>query len=330
MNSEDLVELLKTETAKSPAQLEERVWAKLHKPRRTGVTRFVLVGATCALAAFVAMAALHRTRPEGASAPLITNRARIAPQPGSTLEGKTSNAILRKGRVLVSAWGEPVSIQVGSHKVASEAAVFWVQTAGDHVEVGVYEGIVMVDGEQVTRSAAREEVEHVLTLEAPTAAEQRQWFLVNNSLRQADVDDAITRLGRLADQSTLGAEAALLKKGQVELWQKHDAVAARLTLQSMLARFPHSALAPDAELSLLEALVEQSQWLEVRSGARRFVEAHPRSERLNEVAFIEAVALWNTEAHDDSCRALKTIERNTLGPTQRETYDALVDRCPRP
>ncbi len=259
-----------------------------------------------------------------APAPLVTNRARVAPMAGSVFDGKTASATLSKGRVLVSAWGETVMIQVGSHKVTSEAAVFWVDANAD---VGVYDGVVMVDGQKVTRKATREEVEAVIALEAPSALEQRQWFLVNKALRYNDVDDALARLSRLADQNVSGAEAALLKKGQVELAQKHDPTAARLTLQSQLARYPLGALAPDAEVALLEAMLEQKQWAEVRSGAKRFAQAHPKSERLTQVAFIDAVALSNSDARDELCRALGRIERAGLAGTQLEPFDALSAQC---
>lgn len=263
-------------------------------------------------------------KPSKAPPPLITNRARVAPQPGSTFDGKTSSATLSKGRALVSAWGETVIIQAGSHKVTSEASVFWVDANGD---VAVYDGVVMVDGQKVTRKATLEEVESVIALEAPTALEQRQWFLVNKALRYNDVDDALARLTRLADQNSSGAEAALLKKGQVELAQKHDAVAARLTLQSLLARYPLGVLAPDAEVSLLEVLVEQKQWAEVRAGVKRFIDSHPKSERLNQVAFIDAVALSSTDARDEMCRVLKAIDRAALSASQLEPFDSLNGQC---
>lgn len=291
------------ETEAPHPAVKERVWRSLEGgPRkRTNGARVAL-----GLAAVAAMAVLAfvwlRPRTVSHSADGFAYVATSA-----RFEEQSRQLVLRSGRLEVSSWGTPVVVTAGSTRVDVESAVAVVEVAGEHVIVRAAEGTVLIDGvRQTATPQSRTEAGSLTTLEALEPSDARVLraeAAAETASREHRWADAKVALDVVAGSSSLRAESALLKRGELELRQLRDPAAALVSFDEGDARFPAGALAMERSLSALEASVARAQWNDVEARSDRFLTRFPQSNRRAEVLTVRASALHAQGRLSDACAA---------------------------
>ncbi len=207
---------------------------------------------------------------------------------------------LKSGQLVVSAWAGPVEVWAGGRHVTVDAAVASVQVAADRVEVTPLAGAILLDGQRLeapTRDAppnlALPEPADVSVLRASRRAQ-----LAEASHRWGEATEALAEVGRA---NTLAAEAALTRKGELELTEMKAPERALETFEEAGRRFPQGSLNQERSLSSLEALAALHRWPEVTERAKAFVAAFPESERRVEVQRLEVTALLETGHQAQAC-----------------------------
>jgi outer membrane protein assembly factor BamD (BamD/ComL family) len=157
--------------------------------------------------------------------------------------------------------------------------------------------------------------------------ETRGWLLAEDALARGQVEDALTAFEAVGRQGGLRAEAALLRKGQLELWTKAEPERALRTLAEAARRYPQGDLARENALSRLEAVMALERWAEVRREAGEFVARFPSSERQGEVLFIGAIGAWRAGDLESACAALSKFEVGKLPKAHRTNHAQLSKLC---
>lgn len=202
-------------------------------------------------------------------------------------EQEQQTLTLRQGRLAVSAWNTPVVVEARGQRITVESAVVVVEVAGDRVSVEGVEGAFVIDGERHEASdasrAAAGDVGPLQTLEGPEAPLARAETLATAAMQAQRWDDASRALSVVAKSSSLRAEAALLKRGELELRRLAQPLRALASFDEGDVRFPDGTLAMERSLSALEAAVAGQQWESAVQRADRFLTRFPSTERSAEV-----------------------------------------------
>ncbi len=295
MKERELIDGLRQQTGLVPHGAKERVFRRLAQPRALGPARPLLAFAVALSLGFavVAGALALRTRPVPAPARPLTfggSGFAVVTTPGAQLtpRGPASFA-LASGGLAASAWSHPLELTAAGKTVRAEAARFTLEVAGESVVLGVDEGVVMIEGEQVVAPARwpvaaqpAVDVALVRSAEPPGATDDRAWRLAEDAARAGQVDRALEQFRVVSSHDGLRAEAALLRQGQLLLWSRHDAAAALEVLDQGARRFPAGSLAQDTALSRLEALAALGR-PELPREAKDFLARYPENERRAEV-----------------------------------------------
>lgn len=292
MNHQELVQQLRDATAHTPPDARDRVWRRLRTTERPAAQRWPwLAGAAFATAAVLAFVLVPRA-PKVMPLVAIGGEGFVTVAPAGALTRQGSALELRTGEVLVSSWGGQVELVAGGHHVKSDAAVFALRAAPDFA-LTVEEGAVLLDGERIAaprRAATPPDFGPLRATEPSEASIERAWVLAENAAAEGRIEEAIERFAALAKLSSLRAEAALLRKAQLELWSQHRPELALSTLTTATERFPSGALRQEIAFSELEAYVAQEKWPAAVAKASAFVDAFPDSERKAEVEQVRAAA----------------------------------------
>jgi hypothetical protein len=278
-------------TAAPHPAVKERVWRSMQAPRpRAAPWRVLLAGAAVALTVAV-VSAWPRTsseqRREDGFAWASTD---------ARLEVQGAELTLSRGAVVVSAWGQPVTVHAGAQAVVVDAAISRVVVAGDRAVVEALEGVVLVDGVAVRPTGPAPALTELHALEASEAPVVRAEAAAELASTERRWDDARQALSVVAASSSLRAEAALLKRGELELRQLHAPAQALGSFDEAERRFPNGSLAQERSLSALEAAVALERWAEVQRRADEFLSRFPSSERAREVRAVRDAAAAQTSA----------------------------------
>jgi len=289
MTHDELLHGFKSETASAPPGARERVWRRLDGPKRpeAALPWLALAGAAVAAAA-IAVVALRPVAPP----PLVPMYGEgfvvLAPAGAVTRSGGVLE--LHHGTAYVSSWGGRVELAFGKKRVTTDAAVFAASVAPD-VALAVQQGAVLADGERVeARAKTAVDFAPLRAVEPKEAEQERAWVLAENAAADGRIAEAIERFAALSAYSSLRAEAALLRKAQLELWSLKAPGEALRTLGAAAGRFPSGALQQERAFSELEAYVEQRDWRAAAERAASFLKAWPDSERRAEVEKVAAAA----------------------------------------
>jgi len=325
MTPQQLTDQLRAATAQPPPGSRERVWRRLRRPAPTPTSRYVL-----AFAAMLALGVVAARLAVGHPEPTVVTRDRavLVELPGARL---TPPATLEEGTLLASTWGEPLDLTAAGHALHAEGAVFAVRVLGTALELEVREGVVLLDGARLEAparwpSAAATPATSfaaLVAVEPPQARDERQWVLAEDAVAQGALDQAVARFAALGRGDGLKAEAALLRQGQVELWNRHQPAAAVKTFDALRARFPAGSLRQEADLSTLEAAVQQADWPRARALSADFLARFAHSERRSEVALVGLVSALRLGEVAEACAGLATLDRAGLrNPADLEGLEA--------
>jgi hypothetical protein len=304
-------------TESPPRGAKERVWRNLQgapRPTRRWVPALALA---CAAAVALAVVAWPRTD----STTWRTDGSVVAVQDARfSFDAPTNTLTLERGTVTASVWSGP-ALHVVAHgrRVEVEAAVVVVSVAGDVVTVTPVEGAVLVDSQRVeasqeSRARATPQAAPVQALEPKDAKAQRASTLAQRALESHRYEDAARAFDEVARSGTLGAEAALLRKGDVELRHLAAPERALSTFTEGDARFPDGSLGPERGLSTLEALAELRRWGDVEARAARFLADFPSTERRQDVVRLRAQALFELGRPADACREVRELTGDSAQP----------------
>jgi hypothetical protein len=283
--------------------VKERVWRSLEGRPRTRSTGARVALSLVAVAALAVLAFVWlRPRTVNHAAEGFAYAAASA-----RFEADDRQLVLRSGRLEVSSWGTPIVVKAGSTRVDVESAVAVVEVAGEHVSVRVAEGTILIDGVPQTATAQSRAEAGALNalgvLEPSDARVLRAEAAAERASREHRWAEAKAALDVVAGSSSLRAESALLKRGELELRQLGDPAAALGSFDEGDARFPSGALAMERALSALEASVAQAQWTDVEARCDRFLARFPQSNRRAEVLTVRAAALHAQGRLSDACAA---------------------------
>jgi hypothetical protein len=296
-------------TQAPPRGAKERVWKRLDGAERPASRRWVpvLAVACAAAAALVAVVAWPRTE----TTSWRTDGSAVAVQDARyTFDAANNTLTLERGTVTASVWSGPV-LHVQSHgrRVEVEAAVVVVSVAGDVVTVTPVEGSVLVDQQRVeaAHAPAVPQAAAVQALEPKDAKAQRASTQAQRALEAGRYEEAARAFDEVARSGSLGAEAALLRKGDLELRRLGAPERALGTFDDGDARFPDGSLGAERALSALDALAELRRWSDVEARAARFLADFPASERRQDVVRLRVGALFELGRSAEACREVREL-----------------------
>lgn len=335
MNQTDAIQLAKEGSAEVPAGARERVWRRLGDKRAPSSSAPLwakgLAFAACAAAGFAVVS--NFTAP--AEPTVFTTDTSVATATGTDLTRDTDGTLhLAQGTALVSSWGAPgIQITALQHKIEAQVAVFAVGVAAQSVTVDVREGSVRVDGERVeagrrwpASATASTDFSPLTRLEPARATEERSWALAEGALQEGDYPQALKRFDALGGGG-LRAEAALLKKGELQLRQLKTPAAALTTFDEALNRFPSGSLTQEIALSSLEATLALEKWTDARTRAADFLIRFPDSERLLDVRYVSALAAWQLNDKSTTCAEIRDLQTSAFSGERRSTLEKLAAQC---
>ena len=333
MNQADAIRVAKEGSAEVPAGARERVWRSLGTKPAAATTPVWVKGlafAACAAAGFAVVSSF-------VSAPtptVVTGQTSVAVAEGELTVGNDGALHLNKGKLLVSSWAAPgVRIVAVQHRVEAEVAVFSVGVAAQALTVDVREGAVRIDGDRVEAGrrwpagpAVAQDYTPVTRLEPVRAPEVRAWALAEGALQQGDYPQALQRFDALGGIG-LRAEAALLKKGELQLRQLGTPAAALATFEQALQRFPAGSLTQELALSSLEATLALEKWTDARARASDFLIRFPQSERVLDVRYVSALAAWQLNDKSTTCAEIRSLQTSAFNGERRATLEKLAAQC---
>ncbi len=330
MNQADAIQVAKDASAEVPAGARERVWRRLgEKPAAapTGLWVKGLAFAACAAAGFALVSSF--TTPASS---VFTTETSLAT--GTVTRDAAGVLHLEKGSVLVSSWGgQTVQLVAAKHTVEAEVALFSAGVAALSLTVDVKEGSVRVDGERVEAGrrwpagvAGSHDFSPVTRLEPVRAGEDRAWALAEGAVREGNYPQALQRFEALGGGG-LRAEAALLKKGELQLRQLNTPADALKTFDDATHRFPSGSLTQELALSSLEATLALGHWSDARSRANDFLTRFPQSERLLDVRYVAALAAWQLNDKSTTCAEIRGLQTSAFNGERRVTLEKLAAQC---
>ncbi len=285
-------------TQTPPVGAKERVWRAMQQPRRRVRAELVLV--PMALAAVLLV--LLRPEPQtfhGTNDVISLREGHATWNPGA------NEVTLERGVLEASVWGTPaLRVRVKGRLIETTGAVLLVRTAGESVSIVPVRGTLLVDGQlmEATEATRREagptsiealEPRDAAARRAAQALEAKQWEAADRALDE------------VASAGTLGAEAALLQKGELELRTLADPKRALTTFEAAAARFPQGNLAQERELSSLEAEFALARFEAVATRAANFLTRFPDSERATDVRRLQVRALLAVGRRAEACQFAK-------------------------
>lgn len=288
-------------TAAPHPAVKERVWRSMQTPKAR-TSRPLLMVAAASLALVLGVIAWPKTTSTSRQADgfaWVSTNAR--------LEGDGASLTLHTGTLQVSAWATPVTVSAGGKTVSIDAAIASITVAGDSVSIIANEGAVLVDGERM-HAKPGSDVSAVLALESAEAPILRAEAAADLATTERRWDDASQALSVVAASSSLRAEAALLKRGELEFRQLKAPARALASFDEGDARFPAGSLSLERALSALEATVALSRWADAVTRADAFLSRFPDSERLDEVRAVRASALQAQGKTAEACAAAKGLK----------------------
>lgn len=300
---------LRDATRTPPRGAKERVWQRLEGGRapRAWWPALALAGA-----AAVALAVLLWPRTE--STVLRSDDYAVAVDSARYEWNEATRTLsLERGAVTASAWkGAPLRILARGRVIAVEAAVVDVAVAGDDVTITPVQGAVLVDSQRVVATqplagAQAQRAQALTPLEPPDVDTQRASTTADRALERQDYDEAVRALDVVGHSGRLGAEAALFRKGEVELRQLKTPDRALATFDDGDALFPAGSLSHERGLSALEALAGLHRWDDVEARAARFLADFPQSERLQDVRRLHVQALFELGRGAEACREVRGL-----------------------
>lgn len=288
-------------TAAPHPAVKERVWRSMQTPKaRTSRPLLMVAAASLALVlGVIAWPKTTSTSRQGDGFAWVSTNAR--------LEGDGASLTLHTGTLQVSAWATPVTVSAGGKTVSIDAAIASITVAGDSVSIIANEGAVLVDGERM-HAKPGSDVSAVLALESAEAPILRAEAAADLATTERRWDDASQALSVVAASSSLRAEAALLKRGELEFRQLKAPARALASFDEGDARFPTGSLSLERALSALEATVALSRWADAVTRADAFLSRFPDSERLDEVRAVRASALQAQGKTAEACAAAKGLK----------------------
>lgn len=313
-------EVVRAETEHPPQGAKARVWRALHEPKLAAPRRAPWVlSLTLAATAGIALTLGLRTPTESRTWATSGSVVALA-NANATFDPASNTLTLKQGTVAASVWAQPaLRLNVHGRQVEVEAAELVVKAAGDTVVIAPTQGWILVDGERVEATAAAPAGVSRSDL-APLQARVPSDVANRQAQRRAELaveghrwEEAVHALDEVGHSGTLAAEAAVLRKGELELRQLNDAHRALATFDEAATRFPRGSLAQERELSALEALVKLEQWNDVARRAGDFRATFPKSERTLEVQRAQVSALLQLGRHDEACLLVRA-----LGPAAGE------------
>lgn len=298
-----------TQTERPPVGAKERVWRALHEPklpsrgRAPGFAALALVAA--AVLAFVLW-------PQEVTKTWATAGSVVALRDATARFDAKKNVLeLTQGTVVASVWAAPpLRLMVRGRQVEVEAAELVVRVAGDTVVIAPTRGWVLVDGvtfeaTDATRAQAGLEVQAIAARLPADVATRRASHRAELALEARQWETAVAALDEVGHSGALAAEAAALRKGELELRALHDPARALTTFDDVAARFPAGSLAQERELSALEAEVALRRWRDAAARARLFLANYPDSERALEVRRLLEGALLKLDDADGARKGLE-------------------------
>lgn len=288
-------------TAAPHPAVKERVWRAMQTPKARSVRPLLLVAAASLLLVigFIAWPKTTSTSRQADGFAWVSTNARVT--------GEGAALTLHTGTLQVSAWATLVSVSAGGKNVSIDAAIASITVAGDSVSIVANEGTVLVDGARL-RATPGAELSAVLALESAEAPLLRAESAADLAVTEHRWDDASHALSLVAASSSLRAEAALLKRGELELRQQSAPARALASFDEGDSRFPSGSLSLERSLSALEATVALSRWPEVVTRADAFLARFPDNERLDEVRAVRASALQAQGKTAEACAAAKGLK----------------------
>lgn len=299
-------------SAPVPVGARERVWRRLQSPTAATATPAWIKGlafVACTAAGFAVVSSFS-ARP-AVPAPVVAASSSVE---GAAVRGADGVYALSVGQTRVAA-RTPVVLQANNHRIESELAVFTVDVAAAEVSIDVREGNVRVDGETVLsgkRWTSRQ-------------AEEQEWKLAEQSARTGDYPQAVKRFDALS--GGLRAEAALLRKGELQLRELSSPADALKTFDSGLKRFPKGSLTQELALSSIEATLALGQWSDARARSADFLARFPQSERLHDVRYVSALAAWQLNDQSTTCREIRSLQTAAFFGERRATLEKLAAQC---
>lgn len=288
-------------TAAPHPAVKERVWRSMQAPKKRSVrvVTFVATASLVLVAGFVAWPKTTSTSRQVDGFAWVSTNARV--------DGDGAALALHTGTLQVSAWSTPVTVKAAGKTVSIDAAIASITVAGDAVAVVANEGTVLVDGARL-RATPGSDLSAVLALESAEAPILRAEAAADLAATERRWDDASTALSVVAASSSLRAESALLKRGELEFRQLKAPARALASFDEGDARFPSGSLSLERALSALEATVALSRWPDVVTRADAFLSRFPDSERLDEVRAVRASALQAQGKTAEACTAAKALK----------------------
>ncbi len=293
-------EQLRRATATPPPGARERVWKTLvAQPGGSSRRRRAWVLAPLALAA--ALAVFVATRTPEVQTFAGSNDVISLSEGHADWNPATNEVTLERGALEASVWGPPaLRVHVRGRLIETSGAVLVVRTAGERVVIAPTRGSIVIDGERVDASEATRREAGVTTIERlePPDASARRAAQALESKRWEEADRA---LEEVASSGSLGAEAALLQKGELELRTLRDPARALATFGVAAQRFPQGNLVQERELSSLEAEFALRHFEATAARAGAFLSAFPASERALDVRRLQVRALLEQGRAAEGC-----------------------------
>ncbi len=329
MNQLDALRIAKEASAEVPAGARERVWRKLGtRPAPNRVWMRGLAFAACTAAGF-AVASFFLAAP---ATTVFTTAGSTASSRGTLTRSADGVLHVEEGRARIASFSGPgVTVIAGAHRIEAQVAVFAVDVAGQSITVDVREGSVRIDGERVDAVAlwpgsgpARSHTGDLT--QPPPTSEDRAWALAEKASRQGDYAAAMKQYEALGGGG-LRAEAALLKKGELQLRQLKSPAKALSTFDEAVRRFPEGSLTQELALSSLEASLALEHWADARARAAEFQKRFPESERLLDVRYVSALAAWQLKDPATTCAEIRGLQTSAFDGERRTTLEKLAAQC---
>lgn len=288
-------------TAAPHPAVKERVWRSMQTPKARSARplMFVAAASLVLVIGFIAWPKTSSTSRQADGFAWVSTNAR--------LDGDGAELKLHTGTLQVSAWSTPVTVNAAGKNVSIDSAIASITVAGDSVSIIANEGTVLVDGARL-RATPGSDLSAVLALESVEAPILRAEAAADLAATERRWDDASTALSVVAASSSLRAESALLKRGELEFRQLKAPARALASFDEGDTRFPSGSLSLERALSALEATVALSRWADVVTRADAFLSRFPDSERLDEVRAVRASALQAQGKTAEACAAAKALK----------------------
>lgn len=297
-------------SATVPVGARERVWRRLQTRPAAATPSWVkgLAFVACTAAGFAVVSSFSARPAAPVVAPVVASSVE-----GAAVRGADGVYALGVGQTRVAA-RTPVVLQANGHRIESEAALFTIDVAANAVTVDVRDGSVRIDGERVLAGKRWN-----------TPTEDQEWKLAEQSARTGDYPQAVKRFDALS--GGLRAEAAILRKGELQLRELASPADALKTFDRGLERFPKGSLTQELALSSIEATLALGHWSDARARSADFLGRFPQSERLHDVRYVAALAAWQLNDKSTTCAEIRSLQTAAFFGERRATLEKLAAQC---